>query len=58
MNMERKNIIMKKMSHHLSEDQKRDVTDIFNSIFNKVLINQSHITYIYIFNIYKTNLHL
>ena len=24
-----------KMSHHLSEEQKRDIADIFNRIFNK-----------------------
>ena len=29
-----------KMSHQLSEEQKCDITDIFNSIFNKPL-NQS-----------------
>ena len=39
MNTERQKIITK-MSHHLLEEQKRDITNIFNSIFNKPL-NQS-----------------
>ena len=40
MNMERQKNNKQKMSHHLSEEQKRDITNIFNSIFNK-LLNQS-----------------
>ena len=31
------------MSHQLSEEQKRDINNIFNSIFNKLLNQSSHI---------------